>query len=146
MTSSSMQFWRKCVLLSFYWVILLGIHDDTIKWKHFPHNWPFVWGIERSQENSPQKGQWCGTLMFSLICAWINGGVNKHEAGDLRLNCTYYDITVMLLMLLQYKNTVVMDEEKIKFPLNLNKNKKLLVIYHTHKFHLVNRYIDGQMN
>ena len=20
-------------------------HDDVIKWKHFPHYWPFVWGI-----------------------------------------------------------------------------------------------------
>ena len=43
-------------------------HDDVIKWKHFPRNWPFV----RSPVNSPHKGQWRGALMFSLICAWIN--------------------------------------------------------------------------
>ena len=24
-------------------------HDDVIKWKHFPRNWPFVWGIHRSR-------------------------------------------------------------------------------------------------
>ena len=24
-------------------------HDDVIKWKHFPHYWPFVWGIHRGQ-------------------------------------------------------------------------------------------------
>ena len=24
-------------------------HDDVIKWKHFPRNWPFVRGIHRSQ-------------------------------------------------------------------------------------------------
>ena len=60
------------------------IHDDVIKWKHFPRNWPFVRGIHRSPVNSPHKGQWRGTLMFSLICVWINGWVNNREAGDLR--------------------------------------------------------------
>ena len=49
------------------------IHDDVIKWEHFPHYWPFVWGIHRSLVNSPHKGQLRGALMFSLICAWING-------------------------------------------------------------------------
>ena len=46
--------------------------------------------------NSPHKGQWRGVLMFSLICAWINGGVNNREAGDLRRYRTHYDVTVML--------------------------------------------------
>ena len=32
----------------------------------------------------PHKGQWRGALMFSLICARINGWVNNREAGDLR--------------------------------------------------------------
>ena len=48
-------------------------HDDVIKWKHFPRYWPFVWGIHRSPVNSPHKGQWYTTFVFSLICAWING-------------------------------------------------------------------------
>ena len=26
-----------------------GSHDDVIKWKHFPRNWPFVRGIHRSR-------------------------------------------------------------------------------------------------
>ena len=25
-----------------------NMYDDVIKWKHFPHYWPFVWGIHRS--------------------------------------------------------------------------------------------------
>ena len=33
------------------------IHDDVIKWKHFPRYWPFVRGIHRSPVNSPHKGQ-----------------------------------------------------------------------------------------
>ena len=60
------------------------LHDDVIKWKHFPRYWPFVRGIHRSPVNSPHKGQWRGALMFTLICAQINGWVNNREAGDLR--------------------------------------------------------------
>ena len=62
---------------------MVSPHDDVIQWKHFPRYLPFVRGIHRSQENSPHQGQWRGALMFSLICAWINGWVNDHEAGDL---------------------------------------------------------------
>ena len=43
------------------------MHDDVIKWKHFPRYWPFVRGIHRSPVNSPHKGQWRGALIFSLI-------------------------------------------------------------------------------
>ena len=32
-----------------------------------------------SPVNSRHKGQWCGALMFSLICAWINGWVNNER-------------------------------------------------------------------
>ena len=45
--------------------------------------------------NSPHKTQWRGALMFSLICAWINGWVNTRGAGDLRRNRAHYDVTVM---------------------------------------------------
>ena len=44
---------------------------------------------------SPQKGQWRGTLMFSLICVWINDWVNNREAGDLRRDHAHDDVTVM---------------------------------------------------
>ena len=59
---------------------LTDTHDDVIKWKHFPRYWPFVWGIHRSPVNSPHKSQWRGALMFSLICAWING-LSKQSWG-----------------------------------------------------------------
>ena len=70
-------------------------HDDVIKWKHFPRNWPFVRGIHRSPVNSPHKGQWRGALMFILICVWINDWVNDREAGDLRRYRAHYDVIVM---------------------------------------------------
>ena len=45
--------------------------------------------------NSPHKGQWRRALLFSLICAWINGWVNNREAGDLRRLNAHYDVIVM---------------------------------------------------
>ena len=72
-----------------------GVHDDVIKWKHFPRYWPFVRGIHRSPVNSTHKGQWRGALMFTLICARINGWVNNREAGDLRCYRAHYDVIVM---------------------------------------------------
>ena len=80
------------LIIRFSWVT---VHDDVIKWKHFPRYWPFVRGIHRSPVKSPHKGQWRGALMFSLICVWINGWVNNGEAGDLRRYRTHYDVTVM---------------------------------------------------
>ena len=71
------------------------LHDDVIKWKHFPRYWPFVRGIHRPPVNSPHKGQWRGALMFSLICVSINDWVNNRDAGDLRRYRAHYDDTVM---------------------------------------------------
>ena len=70
-------------------------HDNVIKWKSFPRHWPFVRGIHRFPVNSPHKGQWRGTLMFSLICARINCWVNNREDGDLRRHHAHYDVIVM---------------------------------------------------
>ena len=99
------QCWRKgrtCCLPSFSWFQRLRgfqsaktTHDDVIKWKHFPHYWPFVRGIHRSLVISPRKGQWRGALMFSLICILINGWVNNRETGDLRRYRAHYDVPVM---------------------------------------------------
>ena len=72
-------------------------HDDVIKWKQFPRNWPFVRGIHRSPVNSPHKGQWRGALMFSVICVWINDWVNNSEVGDLRRHRGHYDVIVMII-------------------------------------------------
>ena len=75
----------------------MTIHDDVIKWNHFPRYWPFARGIHRSPVNSPHKGQWRGALIFTLICTRINGWVNNREAGDLRRYRGHYDVTVMII-------------------------------------------------
>ena len=81
------------------WCVSLPMHDDIIKWKHFPRYWPFGRGILRSLMNSPHQGQWGGALMFSLICAWIDGRVNKREAGDLRRHRAHYDVIVIVKLI-----------------------------------------------
>ena len=40
-------------------------HDDVIKWKHFPRNWPFVRGIHRSLVDSLSKPV---TSSFDVFC------------------------------------------------------------------------------
>ena len=73
-------------------------HVDDTKWKHFPRYRPFERGIHRSPVNSPHKGQWCGALLFSLICTWRNDWVNNTEAGELRRHRVHYDTTVMIYL------------------------------------------------
>ena len=76
---------------------MILLHDDVIKWKHYPRYWPFVRGIHRSPVNSLHKGQWRGALMLSLICARINGWVNNGEAGDMRCHRVHYNVIVMMI-------------------------------------------------
>ena len=47
-------------------------------------------GIHRSSVNFPHKDQRREALMFSLICARINGCVNNRYAGDLRRHRANY--------------------------------------------------------
>ena len=54
-TEDELDYWKKGELI---------LHDDVIKWKHFPCYWPFVRGIHRSPVNSPPKGQGRRALMF----------------------------------------------------------------------------------
>ena len=75
--------------------LIAYVHDDVIKWKHFPRYWAFLQGIHRSPVNSPHKGQWRGALRFFWSAPWINGWVNNREAGDLRRHHAHYDAIVM---------------------------------------------------
>ena len=103
---------RKQVIITYMALRKSGqIYDDVIKWKHFPLYWPFVWGIHQSPLNSTHKGQWRGTLMFSLICAWTNGWVNNRDAGDLRRHRDHYDVTVMTCGSLE--RTVIVTSKSI---------------------------------
>ena len=88
------EVWRYINIIRYSFILC---HDDVIKWKHFPRNWPFVRKIHRSPVNFPHKGQWRGALMFSLIYVWINDWANNREAGDLRRQHGHYDVIVMSL-------------------------------------------------
>ena len=69
-------------------------HDDGIKWKHF-HVTGHLWGEFTGHRWIPAQRPWRGALMFSWICAWINGWVNNGEADDSRRHRAHYDVTVM---------------------------------------------------
>ena len=80
-------------------VIYLSGNKGAWCWRHqmetFPALLALCAGIHRSPVNSPHKGQWRGALVFSLICAWINGWGNNRGAGDLRRHRAHYDVIVM---------------------------------------------------
>ena len=76
--------------------IVYNFHDKVIKWKHFSCNRPFLWGIHLWHANSLHKGQWRGTLVFSMICSWKYGWTNNWNAGDLRSQRPHDYVTVML--------------------------------------------------
>ena len=82
-------------------VVIRCCHDDVINWKY----WPFVRGTTGHWVDSRHKGQWCGALMFSLICAWTNGWANNPDAGDLRRHSAHYGTTVMVLYILAMGST-----------------------------------------
>ena len=91
------------------WHFLAYLQFVAIIWKHldcrdftsssngntFSCYWPFVRGIHRSPVNFPHNGQWRGALIFSVICAWINGWVNNREAGDLRRHRVHFDVILI---------------------------------------------------
>ena len=90
-----MRFWKQMRTEWKRWdSYAVKFHDDVIKWQHFPRHWPFVWEIHRSPVNSPHKGQWRQALMFSFICAWINGCVNNKEASNLIRHRANYNAIV----------------------------------------------------
>ena len=82
-----------------YNAIVPVIHDNVIKWKHFPRYWPFARGIHRSPVDSPHKWQWHGALMSSLIRALTDCSANNLGAGDLRRQHAHYNFTVMQFMI-----------------------------------------------
>ena len=67
-------------------------------WRHQMETFSALLAICAGNSPAPgeqHEGQWRGALMFSLICAWINGWVNNGEAGDLRCHRAHYDVIVM---------------------------------------------------
>ena len=81
---------------------------QLFKWKYFPRHCPFARGLHWSPVNPPHKGQWHGSLMFSLICPCINGWVNNRKAGDWRRYCAQHDVIVMGFIMVSWSwNTII---------------------------------------
>ena len=73
--------------------------SSTTWWRHQMETFSALLAI--CAGNSPVPGEFptqrpgMRSLMFSLICIWINGWVNNGEAGDLRRHRAHCDVTVM---------------------------------------------------
>ena len=124
------------------------VHDDVIKWKHFPRHWPFVRGIHRSTVSSPYKGKWRGALMFPLIYAWINAWVNNRKAGDSRRHRAHYDVIVINAKTFRGHDVTILFREAttcvtprfIKTHLALNKMAAILQSTFSNTFFWMKRF------
>ena len=86
------------IVVIIHWSLLtLSWTHLTTWWRHQMETFSALLAIcaGNSPVNSPHKGQWRGAMMFTLICARINGWVNNREAGDLRRYHTHYDVIVI---------------------------------------------------
>ena len=101
-----------------------------------------------SPVNSPNKGQWRGALMFSLICTRINGWVNNYEAGDLRRNRVHYDVIVMKLMNIHFIWCWKLDNQwQIYFLIHPVSCLRLhdILSYTNHKASVPDAYTDSNL-
>ena len=73
----------------------LSMHDDVIKWKHFPRYWPLCREFTGPRWIPHKKASDAEFWSFFLICTRINGWVNNREAGNLSCRCAHSDVTVM---------------------------------------------------
>ena len=61
----------------------------------FFHVTDHLCGNSRVTGEFPAQSHWRGALVFSFICGWINGWVNRGRTGDLRYHRDHYDVIVM---------------------------------------------------
>ena len=98
------QYLTHCDLVTPKW---RHIHDDVIKWKHFPRYWPFVRGIYPRTTASDAE-LWC----FLWSAPWLNGWVNNRAAGDLRRQCAHNDVIVKIWVNISSGNGLLPDGTK----------------------------------
>ena len=65
-----------------------------------------------------------GTLMFYLICVWINGWVNNREAGDLRPHRAHYDVIVMAYGLIRTESIYTLHHYVARAIVRLRKSQR----------------------
>ena len=127
------------------------VHDDVIKWKHFPRYWPFdlKWiflllpfmrEIHWSQMNFPHKEQRRGAVIFSLICAWTNDWVNNRNASDLRRHRPHYDVTLMIFINSLHHQCVNCETRTREIPVTINLFYIPLFCHRSFKILAYNRY------
>ena len=124
--------------VSLNWLIICPVNsmpwwchqvDTFLRYWLFEGNPPVTGGF------SPHKGQWCGALMFSLICAWTKRWGNNRHGGDLRCHCAHYDVIVMSPLWFKPMVTFVNWNIWNKIQWNLIQNRKKLKKYIRNTMH-----------
>ena len=78
-----------------------GFYSAVSWWRHQMETFSVLLDLCGPNPDSHQKGQWRGSLMFSLINSWAN----NRDAGDLRLHRAHYDVNVMVDDTLRYMSS-----------------------------------------
>ena len=63
---------------------LLLSNEDVMTWTYFPHNLPFVRGVNQLLVDSSTEVHWCRALLISFLLAWISCGTNSRVAHHLK--------------------------------------------------------------
>ena len=100
----------------------------------------FVRGIRRSPVNSPHK--WHGALMFTLICACIDGWVNNRKAGDVRRHRIHYDVTVKMLHFKVVNDAVIVWIPHVCIPIHILRLTHTLRRTPTNNTIMLNHYVE----
>ena len=74
-----------------------GIHDDVIKWKHFPRYW-LLWGEFTGHRWNPHTKASNAELWCFLWSAPEQTFVNNSKTADLRRHRAHYYVTVMVML------------------------------------------------
>ena len=73
------------------WLCVGFMHNEVMKWKHFPCYWAFVRGIHRSPVISPHKGQWRSHFLTRPA---VDIDVNKVDIERFRYHCSCVRFTI----------------------------------------------------
>ena len=113
LTWSALYCYRQNELMTGLWGYRLSSHDDVIKWKNFPHYWPFCMGNSLVTSEFPAQRPVTQSFDVFFICAWMNSWVNNREAGDLRCHHAHYDITVMIVLYFGHSILIYHDQDYV---------------------------------
>ena len=92
------SFCRCCCCYYFFNNQIFDMHDDVIKWKHFPRYWPSpITGEFHSQRSVTRSFD-----VFFDLRLYRNSWANNGDVCDLRRYLVHYDVIVMISWMINW--------------------------------------------